>query len=33
MYMAKAERDVSTPVSAGETRVRVDVSAVYELQR
>ena len=33
MYMAKAERDVSTPVSAGETRVRVDVSAVYELAR
>jgi uncharacterized protein len=33
MMMAKAERDVSTPVSAGETRVRVDVSAVYELAR
>ena len=33
MMMAKAERDYSTPVSAGETRVRVDVSAVYELAR
>ena len=29
----KAERDVSTPISAGETKVRVDISATYELTR
>jgi len=33
MAMAKMERDASTPVSAGEMKVRVDVSATYELTR
>ncbi|MNL86837.1 hypothetical protein D3C87_2157180 [compost metagenome] len=34
MYaMAKMERADSSPVSAGELKVRVDVSAVYELAK
>ena len=28
-----APRDVSTPVAAGETRVRIDVTGVYEIAR
>jgi hypothetical protein len=33
MAFAKAERADSTPVEAGEMRVRIDLSATFELSR
>ena len=33
MAMARMEKDSSTPVAGGELRVRVDVTALYELTR